>query len=67
MLEKQYQDKLQQEKLREKQEYYENKAFEDNLLRAIEEREMDLLNSMKEHRPLQMETIEQNQHKMPIR
>ena len=47
MLEKQYQDKLQQEKLREKQEYYENKAFEDNLLRAIEEREMDLLNSMK--------------------
>ena len=60
MLEKQYQDKLQQEKLREKQEYYENKAFEDNLLRAIEEREMDLLNSMKEHRPLQMETIEQN-------
>ena len=67
MLEKQYQDKLQQEKLREKQEYYENKAFEDNLLRAIEEREMDLLDSMKEHRPLQMETIEQNQLKMPIR
>ena len=36
MLEKQYQEKLQHEKLREKQEYYENKAFEENLLRAIE-------------------------------
>ena len=67
MLEKQYEDKLTQEKLREKQEYYENKAFEENLLRAIQEREMDLLNSMNEHRPLQMETIEENQPKMPIR
>ena len=67
MLEKQYEDKLTQEKLREKQEYYENKAFEENLLRAIQEREMDLLNSMNEHQPLQMETIEENQPKMPIR